>query len=42
MKKIKLKKDEVLVLRRNGEGNKSGYDTSFTYPDKGYVEPKDW
>jgi hypothetical protein len=30
MKKIKLKKDEVLVLRRNGEGNKSGYDTSFT------------
>jgi hypothetical protein len=42
MKKIKLKKDEVLVLRRNGEGNKSGYDTSFTYPDKGYVEAKDW
>ncbi len=40
MKKIKLKDNEVLVLRRNIEGNEAY--GGFIYPQKGIVEAKDW
>lgn len=40
MKKIKLKKNEVLVLRRNVKGNESY--NGFVYPESGIVEALDW